>query len=97
MLYFIKGGFEPEFRKLAPGTLLIEEVLSYAFARNLRTYEFLGFPEPFKLDWTDSLRDRDLLQVFAPTAAGLLDWAAWAVGRPLAKRAGGILRKGAKK
>ncbi len=92
-LYFLKGGYETEFRKLAPGTLLIEEVLSYAFGQGLQTYEFLGFPEPFKLEWTSLLRDRNLLQAFAPTALGLVDWSAWAFGRPLVKRARGLLRK----
>ena len=92
-LHFLKGGYEPEFRKLAPGTLLIEEVLSYAFANRLRTFEFLGFPEPFKLEWTNLLRNRQRFQAFAPTPAGIADWAAWAYGRPLAKRAR-ALRKG---
>ena len=92
-LYFLKGGFETEYRKLGPGAMLIEEVLAYAFARRLRSYEFLGFPEPFKLDWTDRLRERDLLQAFAPSAAGVVDWTAWAVGRPLAKRAMSALKR----
>lgn len=92
-LYFLKGGYETAFRKLAPGTLLIEEVLSYAFANRLRTFEFLGFPDPFKLDWTDLLRNRQLLQAFSPTPSGIMDWGAWAYGRPLAKRAVRALRK----
>lgn len=84
--YLLKGGYDIDLRKYAPGTLLIEEVLSYAFEKGLDSFEFLGFDEPFKRQWTDQAKDRVLFQAFAPSVAGQGDWAAQRYGRPLAKR-----------
>lgn len=85
-LFNLKGGYDQEWRKFGPGKLLAEDLLRYVFERRLSSYEFLGSEEPFKLEWTSVCRDRMLLQAFAPSPRGLVDWAAYAFGRPLAKR-----------
>ena len=85
-LFNLKGGYDQEWRKFGPGKLLAEDLLRYVFERRLSSYEFLGSEEPFKLEWTSVCRDRMLLQAFAPSPRGLVDWAAYAYGRPLAKR-----------
>lgn len=92
-VYFLKGGYETEYARFAPGTLLAQETLARAFAAGLRTYEFLGTEEPFKLEWTDLVRERIGLEAFAPSAPGLAEWAAFAYARPVAKRARGLLRR----
>ncbi|MGH2952434.1 MAG: GNAT family N-acetyltransferase [Solirubrobacterales bacterium] len=86
-VYFdLKIGFEPRYAALGPGVLLLRERLQYAFTASLRTYEFLGAPERHKLDWTETLRGRMKLQVFAPTIGGIASRIAWERGRPIAKR-----------
>jgi CelD/BcsL family acetyltransferase involved in cellulose biosynthesis len=91
--YQLKGGYEPALRAFAPGTLLIHEMLAWAFARGLRSYEFLGADESFKLDWTSQVRERLVLQAFPRSPAGSMGWSAYAFGRPLAKLALGPLRR----
>lgn len=91
--YLLKTGFDPAFRELAPGMLLRFEMLKRTFELGLRSYEFLGTDEPWKLDWTPLVRQRVALKAFAPTAPGLLDWAANHYIRPLAVRALARLRR----
>ena len=67
-------------------------MIRWAFERGLRTYEFLGADEAFKLDWTASLRDRIALHAFPRSPAGTVAWTAQSYGRPLAKRARDVLR-----
>ena len=91
--YLLKTGYEPAFSKLAPGMLMRYEMLQRAFTKGLRSYEFLGSNNPWKMQWTQAVRDRLLLQAFAPSLGGRLDWAAWAHGRPLAKKIANTVRR----
>ena len=91
--YQLKGGYDPAFRELAPGTLLIQDMLEWAFATGLHSYEFLGADEDFKLDWTSGLRDRLAIQAFPHSPAGAAGWCAFAYGRPAAKRARDLVRR----
>jgi CelD/BcsL family acetyltransferase involved in cellulose biosynthesis len=85
-LLYVKGGYDRELASFGPGQLMAQAVISDAFARGLESFEFLGSDESWKLDWTSTCRERLLLQAFAPSPAGLADWALHAYGRPLAKR-----------
>jgi CelD/BcsL family acetyltransferase involved in cellulose biosynthesis len=91
--YQLKGGYDPVFRELAPGQLLVQDMIRWAFSRGLRTYEFLGADEAFKLDWTASLRERIALHAFPRSASGAVAWTAQSYGRPLAKRARDLVRR----
>lgn len=91
--YQLKGGYDPGYGKFAPGVLIVYEVLGRAFASGLTGYEFLGSDEPFKLEWTQDVRERMLFQAFAPTAAGVVDWAANVHARPLARRLRALRRR----
>jgi CelD/BcsL family acetyltransferase involved in cellulose biosynthesis len=91
--YQLKGGYDPALRELAPGALLIQEMIKWAFARGLRTYEFLGADEAFKLDWTASLRERIAMHAFPRSPSGAVAWTAQTYGRPLAKRARDLVRR----
>ena len=84
--YFIKGGYDPAFSRYAPARLLVRAMLERAFARSLRSFEFLGSDEPWKLEWTQSTRERRELRAFRRTPAGLGRWAAFEYVRPAAKR-----------
>jgi CelD/BcsL family acetyltransferase involved in cellulose biosynthesis len=89
----LKGGFDEEYRKYAPGTLLLQDVIARAFENETKSYEFLGAEEAFKLEWATGRRERKLLQAFAPSLAGLVDRMAFAYGRPVAKRALAFVRR----
>lgn len=85
--YLLKTGYDPAYRSMAPGLLLRREMIERAFRLGLQSYEFLGTDDPWKLDWTTSVRERVELQAFAPTAPGRADWAAHRLVRPLVARA----------
>jgi CelD/BcsL family acetyltransferase involved in cellulose biosynthesis len=89
--YQLKGGYEPDLREFAPGQLLVQEMIKWAFLRGLDTYEFLGADEAFKLDWTASLRERIALHAFPRSPSGAVAWTAQSYGRPLAKAARDLL------
>lgn len=85
--YALKGGFDVEFRNLGPGVVLTHESLRRAFeSESLRTYEFLGTSDEYKLQWTSATRERIRFQLFSKSPVGLLQYAAWQHGRSLAKR-----------
>ncbi len=84
--YFIKGGYDPAFSRYAPARLLVRAMLERAFARSLFSFEFLGSDEPWKLEWTQSTRERRELRAFRRTPAGVGRWAAFEYVRPAAKR-----------
>ena len=87
VLYDLKGGYDPEYGRYSPGKLLLEAILKYGFDTGLTRYEFLGAETPWKRQWTDEVKDLRLLQAFAPSGTGRVDWAAFAYGRRAAKRA----------
>jgi CelD/BcsL family acetyltransferase involved in cellulose biosynthesis len=82
----LKGGYDPEHRKHAPGMLLAESVLEWAFSEGLRRYEFHGVDEHFKQEWAPATHELRAVELFPRTPAGTLAWAAFAYGRPAAKR-----------
>jgi CelD/BcsL family acetyltransferase involved in cellulose biosynthesis len=85
-LYHLKGGYDPAYDRFSPGRLLHGEMIERSFAAGLRTYEFLGAVEPWKLEWTDTTRDRRAFQAFPPAVVGRIEQAAWAYARPLVLR-----------
>lgn len=89
VLYLLKRGFDPAYRRFAPGALLTHESLQRAFARGLRSYEFLGTEDSYKRGWTTTVRERVRVQAFPRSPAGRLSFVAWRYGRPLAKGAAG--------
>lgn len=92
VVYHLKPGYDESYRRFRPGKLLTQHVLRSAFERGVRSYEFLGDREPHKLEWTPSVRERLVLQAFAPTPAGLAELAAFRFGRPAALRALAAMR-----
>jgi CelD/BcsL family acetyltransferase involved in cellulose biosynthesis len=85
--YLLKTGYDETYRAFAPGMIIRQEMLSRAFSVGLSRYEFLGDHADWKLEWAERSRELDLVQGFAPSALGVIDWAAFAFGRPLTKRA----------
>jgi CelD/BcsL family acetyltransferase involved in cellulose biosynthesis len=85
-LYYIKGGFDVDFRKFGPGVIVTHGMIDYARRNKLRSFEFLGGEDPWKLEWTSHVRERRLFQAFAPAPAGLAQWALYAWVRPAVKQ-----------
>jgi CelD/BcsL family acetyltransferase involved in cellulose biosynthesis len=85
--YLLKTGYDPAYRAFAPGLLIREEMLARAFSSGVSRYEFLGDDAEWKLEWTNLARELELVQGFARSLPGAVDWVAFAFGRPLAKRA----------
>ena len=90
-VYLLKGGYDPAYRRFAPGKLLFRSLLAEAVASGAQRFELLGAVEPWKLEWTRHTRERILLRSYAPTVLGVADHAVQTVylryGRPMAKRA----------
>jgi len=88
--YLLKGGYDSQFHRYSPGRLLVRKMLERAFSSGLERFEFLGQPEPWKLEWTHDTRVLLLVDLFAPSLQGRAQWAAHDVQhflRGLARRA----------
>ncbi len=71
-LYLLKGGYDPEYSRCSPGTVMYGEILRDAFERGLDELDLLGDAEPWKLRWTYETRTHHWLFVFRPSPrAGL--------------------------
>ena len=90
---FVKGGYDPAYARFAPARLLIYDLLERAFSIGLERYDFLGAPEPFKLEWTGRTRALNRLEAFAPGPIASAAWAASAYGRPVARRVRAAARR----
>lgn len=84
--YLVKTGYDPEHRGHAPGVMMRHDMIARAFSAGLSSYEFLGHDDSWKLRWTETCRERVVARAFAPSPAGVLNWASVAYARPLAKR-----------
>ena len=82
--YALKGGYDVDYRRFGPGALLTYESLRRASSA-VRSYEFLGTDDTYKMQWTSTTRDRVRLQIFARSPSGLMQDAAWRFGRPIIK------------
>lgn len=85
-LYALKGGFDEDFSRHAPGMLLDWQLVAHCHEHGFRRFELLGQDDPYKLEWTTRKRLLERVQVFAPTTAGALSRARWTYGRSLARR-----------
>jgi CelD/BcsL family acetyltransferase involved in cellulose biosynthesis len=80
----MKIGHDPAHQKLAPGVMLMHDVIREACDEGLRTVELLGDEDPLKRSWTSLAREWRSLDAFAPTAGGRAAFAAFTARRALA-------------
>jgi CelD/BcsL family acetyltransferase involved in cellulose biosynthesis len=85
--YLIKPGFDERFRELGPGAILTSEMIARTFRLGLKSYEFLGGEDDYKVRWATGLRDRLRTQLFATSVTGALDRVVQTRGRAIARRA----------
>ena len=79
---FLKGGYDPDYERYAPGKLLVHRMLERAFTTGLRRFDFQGGDEPWKLEWTRTCRERYVVHASSPDLRGTLEHLAVAYGRP---------------
>jgi CelD/BcsL family acetyltransferase involved in cellulose biosynthesis len=91
--YLLKTGYDPAYRAASPGVLLRHEAIARAARLGLQTYEFLGQAEATKLEWTDTCRERVLVQTFRRSPAGALDRVISTHGRRIAGQVRAALRR----
>ncbi|HSD25236.1 MAG TPA: GNAT family N-acetyltransferase [Solirubrobacterales bacterium] len=84
--YLLKPGYNEEFKKAGPGTVLTQKMVERSFSLGLDSYEFLGADDEHKMRWTSEVRPRVRIQAFAPSPAGAVDRVIQTHGRALAKR-----------
>jgi len=88
--YLVKGGYDPSFRHVGPGKLLLHEMLRHACNMRSERFEFLGDEESWKAEWATESRPCHLVEAFTRSPFGRVARAATAVyrrwARPLAKR-----------
>jgi CelD/BcsL family acetyltransferase involved in cellulose biosynthesis len=69
--WLLKIGYDEEFRRCSPGTLLMVETIRYAVTRGLRAYELLGCPESWTAIWTRRAHPCASLRAYPTNARGL--------------------------
>jgi hypothetical protein len=62
------------------------EMIRRAYALGIRSYEFLGSDQPWKLEWTERRHRRARVRVYEPSPAGVLARSARAHGGPVARK-----------
>ncbi|HVO30861.1 MAG TPA: GNAT family N-acetyltransferase [bacterium] len=63
-LYLLKQGYDADFARDSPAILLCRELIERSFRDRLDAVDFLGDAEPWKLEWTEVLRQQHWLFLF---------------------------------
>jgi CelD/BcsL family acetyltransferase involved in cellulose biosynthesis len=69
--WLLKVGYDEEFKRSSPGTLLMLETVRHAAERGLDSYEFLGTVEAWTRVWTEQERECVALRAYPPRPGGL--------------------------
>jgi CelD/BcsL family acetyltransferase involved in cellulose biosynthesis len=80
----MKIGHDPAHQKLAPGVMLMHDIIREACEAQLCSVELLGDEDPLKRSWTSLAREWRSLDAFAPTPGGRAAFAAFTARRALA-------------
>jgi len=73
--WLLKIGYDESYARCSPGALLLAETIRYAAQRGLRSYEFLGVPEPWTDAWTDRERACVAVRAYPARASGVATFA----------------------
>jgi Acetyltransferase (GNAT) domain len=91
--WLMKIGYDDTFARSSPGMLLIAETIQDAARRGLRSYEFLGTPEPWIRIWTRELRPCVAVRAYPVRPSGAAALAA-DMGRSAWRKLGRLVRRG---
>ena len=70
--WLLKIGYDEQFSRCSPGTLLMLETLRYAATHGLSSYEFLGTDEPWTRVWTQNIRPCVSVRIYQITGNGMM-------------------------
>ena len=70
-LWFIKIGYDENFKTCSPGMLLMMHAVKYGFEQGLSRIEFLGSYEPWLSVWTKNIRAYSMLLHYPPNIHGI--------------------------
>jgi CelD/BcsL family acetyltransferase involved in cellulose biosynthesis len=71
-LFYYQMGFDPEWEKYSPGTVLLYEVIQEAFSKNIKEFDFLRGDETYKSRWAENSRALYKFNVYNKTFIGNL-------------------------
>jgi CelD/BcsL family acetyltransferase involved in cellulose biosynthesis len=80
-MYFFQPGFDPEFRKLHVGKVLLARVVERCYEEQLTEFDFLRGTEEYKFDWTSQKRPTRACNVALTASAKTAHWASDAARR----------------
>lgn len=84
-VYYYLGGFDPEWSKHSPLSVLILDVIAKSIKEGYQTFDFLRGIEPYKKKWGAKINPQYRLVLYKPTLAGRL-------AAKLAKTENGIIQ-----
>ncbi len=73
--YYYQSGYDPDWARRSVGLVLLGRTIEDAFEAKLERFDFLRGSEPYKFEWSNSVRRTELLRIVNRTPAGAL-WAA---------------------
>ncbi len=68
------GGYDPQYRKLSPGRMLMLDLIERLFAQGVSELDFLRGAEDWKSDWATDVRENEQLLVSNPGIGSRLRW-----------------------
>ena len=89
----LKTGYDEAHRRFAPGLVLLIESFAHYFEKGVRRFELLGAADAHKLAWATGVRESSRMQLFSRGPLGGVQYCAFRLGRPAAKRALALLRR----
>lgn len=88
VLYALKMGVAPEYRRTGPGHILMWMLLERVGPEDgVRRYEMLGEDDPYKMRWTDRTREMTEMSVFPRSPGGALAFGRHRLAPAVARRA----------
>jgi CelD/BcsL family acetyltransferase involved in cellulose biosynthesis len=76
-IWALKLGVDPEYRTAGPGSLMTWQSIKHWTGHGLKTFEFLGDSDDFKLTWADATREIQHVRLFSARPAGVVTGAWW--------------------
>lgn len=89
--YFFQSGFDPRYGRHSVGLVTMGLAIQKALEEGAAEYDLLHGDEPYKFLWTRDVRDIGRLELYPPSAAGLLHRQISGLGRIAKKVARTVL------
>jgi len=93
VMYDLKGGYDEQYRAWGPGIWLMHQILQRAFADDTRCIEWLGTDDPYKLEWSDGVREHVTSTWLPPTLRGIAEHRSRTLWRASRSRGKDLLRE----